>query len=194
MMTSLTTALQWHSASPAIIIPETDRTFSYKDVKRYIDILQSHMAEIGVFPGSAVTMSLMNGLEFVISFLAIAAQRAIAAPLNPSYQQNEVEFYVDDIKAVLILVPKGALENDSPAVRAARKFGAGIAEIWWDGETIRLDLKVRGNYLKPKQPVVKAGPEDVAVTGCRHENLMSASFTHQWNNGSPKRWYPLEVS
>lgn len=163
MTTGLTAALKWHSASPAIIIPETDRIFSYEDVKRHIDILQSYMAEVGVFPGSAVTMSLVNGLEFVISFLAIAAQRAIAAPLNPSYQQSEVEFYVDDSKAVLILVPKGAFENDTPAVRAARRFGAGIAEIWWDGETIRLDLKVKGNCLKPNQPVVNADTEDVAV-------------------------------
>src|SRR5947207_9106489 len=139
-MPTLTTALHYNSHSAAIIIPETDLQISYNSLKQHIQSLQSRLASLGVSPHSAVTISLINGLEFTISFLAVGSQRAIAAPLNPAYQQSEVEFYVDDIKAALLIVPKGAVEEDAPAVRAARKFGAGVAEIYWDGNQIQLDL------------------------------------------------------
>src|SRR5208282_3690039 len=162
-MSTLTTALNYNSPSPAIIIPETDLQISYPSLIWHIHSLQSRLASLGVCPRSAVTISLINGLEFAISFLAVGAQRAIAAPLNPAYQQSEVEFYIDDIKAALLIVPKGAVEKDAPAVRAARKFGAGVAEIYWDGKQIQLDLKEKGKYLKPKQVVVKAEADDIAV-------------------------------
>ena len=162
-MATLTTSLHYNSPSPAIIIPELDLQISYKTLLNHINILQSSLAAIGVSPSSAITISLINGLEFVISFLAVGAQKAIAAPLNPGYQQSEVEFYVDDIKAALLIVPRGAVGKRAPAVRAARKFGTGIAEIWWDGKQIQFDLKERGDHLKIKQPVVKAEAEDIAV-------------------------------
>jgi|SRR5579862_2939116 len=163
-MSTLTTALNYQSSSPAIIIPETGLELSYKDVQHHISSLQATLAEIGVAPHSAVSISLINGLEFAISFLAVGAQRAIAAPLNPSYQQSEVEFYVDDIKAALLIVPRGAVEKGAPAVKAARKFNAAIAEIWFDGKDINLALKEKGKHLKPKQSIVKAEPDDIAVT------------------------------
>ena len=162
-MTTLTTSLNYGSSSPAIIIPETGLQLSYGDLKHHIQSLQTTLAEIGISPQSAVSISLINGLEFAISFLAVGAQGAIAAPLNPSYTQSEVEFYVDDIKAALLIVPRGAVEKDAPAVRAARKFGAGIAEIWWDGTKILLQLKEKGKHLKAGQKVVQAKADDIAV-------------------------------
>jgi oxalate---CoA ligase len=162
-MTTLTTSLNYGSSSPAIIIPETGLQLSYNDLKHHIQSLQASLAEIGISPQSAVSISLINGLEFAISFLAVGAQGAIAAPLNPSYTQGEVEFYVDDIKAALLIVPRGAVEKDAPAVRAARKFGAGVAEIWWDGKKILLQLKEKGKHLKPGQKVVQANADDIAV-------------------------------
>jgi oxalate---CoA ligase len=162
-MSTLTTALNYASSSPAIIVPEKDLTLSYKDVQKLISSLQARLAEIGIGPGAAVPMSLINGLEFAIAFLAVGAHGAIAASLNPTYQQSEVEFYVDDIKATLLLVPKSAVQKDAPAVKAARKFHAGIAEIWFDGKDIQLDLKEKGKYLKGKQDIGKAKPDDIAV-------------------------------
>lgn len=75
-----------------------------------------------------------------------------------------MEFYVDDIKAGLIIVPRGAVERGDEAVKAARKFGAGIAEIWWDGKAVRLELKEHGKNLRPGQKVVQAKGDDIAVS------------------------------
>jgi oxalate---CoA ligase len=175
-MATLMTALNYASSSPAVIVPETGLHISYHDLKNHITVLQSSLAEIGIAPHSAVTISLINGFEFAVSFLAVGAQRAIAATLNPMYQQSEVEFYVDDIKAALLIVPKGAVEKDSPAVRAARKFGAGVAEIWFDGKHIQLVLKEKGNNLEPRQPVVKAGADDIAVCTWQSEADFSSYY------------------
>ena len=184
-MSTLTTALSYNSPSPAIIIPEIDLEISYPSLIQHIHSLQSRLASLGVCPHSAVTISLINGLEFAISFLAVGAQRAIAAPLNPAYQQSEVEFYIDDIKAALLIVPKGAVEKDAPAVSAARKFGAGVAEIYWDGKQIQLDLKEKGKYLKPKQVVVKAEADDIAVPTKFVTKLTVACIAYQRNNWTP---------
>lgn len=162
-MSTLTTVLQYQSLSSAIILPSTGSHISYSDIRKQISALQVSLAEIGLSPGLAVTMSLVNGIEFALSFLSIGAQGAIAAPLNPAYKESEVEFYVNDIKAALMIVPRGAFKSNSPAVRGARKFSAGIAEIWWDGGAIRLDLKENGKRLKPKQNIVQAQADNVAV-------------------------------
>jgi oxalate---CoA ligase len=162
-MTTLTTALNYSSTSPAIIIPDSGLQLSYNNLQHQITQLQSSLAKIGVAPRSAISISLPNTLEFAISFLAVAAQRAIAATLNPAYKQSEFEFYIDDIKSALIIVPRGAVEGNAAAVKAARKFGVGVAEIWFDGGDVVLELKERGKLLKPGQNVVKAEGDDVAV-------------------------------
>jgi oxalate---CoA ligase len=163
-MSTLVTALSSTSSSPAIIIPSSNLHVSYPSLQKHISHLQSTLASLGVAPGSAVSISLINGLEFAISFLAVGAQAAIAAPLNPAYKQSEVEFYVDDIKAALIIVPRGAVERGDEAVKAARKFGAGVAEIWWDGKVVKLELKEKGKKLNLGQKVVQAKGDDIAVS------------------------------
>lgn len=70
---------------------------------------------------------------------------------------------MDDIKAGLIIVPRGAVKREDDAVKAARKFGAGVAEIWFDGKEVRLELKEKGEKLKPGQKVVQAKGDDIAV-------------------------------
>ena len=163
-MTALLTALDTQSPSPAFIIPSTAQQLSYPALCSQIRALQSKLAALGVAPKTAVTLSLPNTVEFAVAFLAVSAQRAVAAPLNPAYKQEEVEFYVDDIKAVLSLVPRGAVRTGEAAVAAARKFGVGIAEVWFDKEEgVRLELVERGSYLKSKQKTYEAQADDVAV-------------------------------
>jgi oxalate---CoA ligase len=162
-MTTLLNALDTQSSSPALIIPNTPCSLSYTALTTQICALQATLATLGVAPSSAVTLSLPNTPEFAIAFLAIAAQRAIAVPLNQAYKQEEVEFYIDDIKAVLSLVPRGAVGKNEAAVRAARKFGVGVAEVWFQDGEVRLDVLERGKFLRRKHKVQTAETDDVAV-------------------------------
>ena len=59
---------------------------------------------------------------------------------------------------------KARFRVDAPAVRAARKYNAGIAEIQWDGRRgeVVLELKERGRAGIPV-PVQEAREDDVAL-------------------------------
>jgi long-subunit acyl-CoA synthetase (AMP-forming) len=84
--------------------------------------------------------------------------------LNAAYTRSEFEFYINDLKSTLALVPKGAYDQQSDAVQAAKKYNAAIAECYWDGNSVILDVKDKGNlHNKSGVPVQIARPDDVAL-------------------------------
>lgn len=165
-MATLQTAIRGSPSSIAVIIPSKPSalTVTYKDLAAECSSFQRKLAAIGVGHGSPVSIAVVNSYEFIVSFEAAAWQRAIAAPLNPAYKQDEFEFYIEDIKSAIVLVPRGAFKADAPAVKAARKFNAAIAECYWDGKEVALDVKDLGQ-LKGKggRGVLKAESDDVAL-------------------------------
>jgi acyl-CoA synthetase (AMP-forming)/AMP-acid ligase II len=165
---TLQTAIQGASSSVAVIIPSEPNplTVTYEALIAEVSSFQQKLAEIGIGHGSPVSIATVNSYEFIVSFLAASWQRAIAAPLNPAYKQEEFEFYIDDVKSAIVLVPRGAYQAGSPAVKAAKKFNAAIAECYWDDakKTVALDVKDLGQLTgKGKQGVLKAQPDDVAL-------------------------------
>lgn len=150
----------------AIIIPNKPDplTISYEQLHSHVSAFQKKLAQLGVAPQDAVSITLPNSYEFIVAFLAASWQRAIAAPLNPAYKQDEFEFYIDDLSSALALVPRDSFQNDGPAVRAARKHKAAIAECYWDGHEVTLDIKDKGKLSgKGGQAVQKAQPDDIAL-------------------------------
>ncbi|CAL5024631.1 unnamed protein product [Urochloa decumbens] len=77
-------------------------------------------ADAGVRPGSVVALSFPNTVELVILFLAVIRARAVAAPLNPAYTQEELEFYLSDSESRLLLTNA---EGNPPAQAAAARLG-----------------------------------------------------------------------
>lgn len=125
---------------------------------------QAKLAALGLTPHAAVSISLPNSYEFVIAFLATSWQRAIAAPLNPAYMQDEFELYIDDLSSAVALVPQNSFDQGGPIIRAARKYHTAIAECYWDGREIVLNVKDPGKLAgKGNQPMHEAEPEDVAL-------------------------------
>ncbi|KAK3942238.1 putative peroxisomal-coenzyme A synthetase [Diplogelasinospora grovesii] len=165
---TLQTAIQGSPSSVAVIVPSKPNalSFTYKDLVSEVSSFQQKLAAIGITHGSPVSIATVNSYEFIISFLAASWQRGIAAPLNPAYKQDEFEFYIEDVKSAIVLVPKGAFQSGSPAVKAAKKFNAAIAECYWDDakKEVALDVKDLGQLSgKGKQPVLKPEPEDIAL-------------------------------
>ncbi|RKF56231.1 putative peroxisomal-coenzyme A synthetase [Golovinomyces cichoracearum] len=149
----------------AIIVPgKKPVTISFKDIRSEILSFQIKLAHLGITPGDAVSLALPNSYEFVISFLASTSQRAISTPLNPAYTQEEFEFYISDLDSSLLLVPLAAYEKNIPAVRAARKQNAAIAECYWNGQEMILDVKEDGKLRgKGNQKLERTQPNDVAL-------------------------------
>lgn len=165
-MGTLASSFGQNGAATAIIVPQrpTALTISYSQLNAETVRFQEKLAKLGVHHGDAVSIAIPNSYEFIVSFLAATWQRGIAAPLNPAYKQEEFEFYIDDLKSALALVPRGFHAKDGPAVRAARKYKAAIAECYWNGTEVVLDVKELGRLAgKGNQPVSEAQPDDVAL-------------------------------
>lgn len=164
-MSTLSNAFSGTSTSTAVIVPGPPaQEISYKQL--YADVLsfQHKLAKLGITKGAAVSIAIPNNYAFIVSFLASAWQRGIAAPLNPAYKQSEFEFYIDDLSSALVLVPQG--QADGPAVKAARRYKAAVAECYQDPKTgeIVLDVKDEGKLAgRGNVPVAKAEPEDTAL-------------------------------
>ncbi|KAF2117787.1 hypothetical protein BDV96DRAFT_597663 [Lophiotrema nucula] len=163
--TTLENAFSTHSTSTAVLVPgKPALSISYQKLAADVKAFQQQLARVGVSPQSAVSIALPNTYEFVVSFLAASWQRAIAAPLNPAYKQSEFEFYIDDLQSAIALVPKGAFAQDAAAVRAARKYNAAIAECYYNGREVVLDVKETGKLSgNGNAPVESAQPNDVAL-------------------------------
>ncbi len=164
-MATLATSFQRGSSSTAIIVPgKPALTISYKQLSADVSSFQQKLAALGIAPESAVSIALPNSYEFIVAFLAASWQRGIAAPLNPAYKQSEFEFYIDDLSSAVTLVPKGAFSQDAAAVRAARKYKAAIAECYWNGKEVVLDVKEKGKLAgRENQKIEQAQPDDTAL-------------------------------
>lgn len=162
-MATLANSFPHDSHDTAVIVPGSPAlTISYARLHADISAFQKQLAALGVAPGAAVSIALPNSYAFIVSFLAASWQRAIAAPLNSAYKQSEFEFYIDDLSSHLVLVPKG--EVDGPAVKAAQKYNAAVAECYFDGTQVVLDVKHKGKLQgHGNVKVEQAQPSDVAL-------------------------------
>lgn len=84
-----------------------------------IDSAAAHLASCGVRPADVVALTFPNTVEFVIMFLAVIRARAVAAPLNPLYTQEEFEFYLSDSESKVLITNS---EGNAAAVAAAAKL------------------------------------------------------------------------
>ncbi|KAI9811658.1 MAG: hypothetical protein M1827_005407 [Pycnora praestabilis] len=165
-MATLSNSFQLDGKSTAVIIPSKSSPLivSYQQLAAHVSNFQEKLAALGITPQAAVSIALPNSFEFIVAFLAASWQRAIAAPLNSAYKQEEFEFYIEDLSSAVTLVPKGSVLQNGPAVRAARKYKAAIAEVYWSGKEVVLDVKDVGNLQgKENQIVERAQPDDIAL-------------------------------
>ena len=51
-------------------------------------------------------MHVLRQVEFVVAFLGVTLARAVAAPLNSAYTEDEFKFYMEDAGSKLLIVPK----------------------------------------------------------------------------------------
>lgn len=190
MALTLQTAIKGAPNSTAVIIPSkpTALTVSYSSLIDQISAFQQKLANLGITTASPVSIALVNSYEFIVSFLAASWQRGIAAPLNPNYTQDEFEFYIDDVKSAVVLVPKGAWAAGTPSVKAAQRFNAAVAECYWDSRKneVVLDVKDFGGLKGKKEKVLRAEPEDVALI--LHTRWVTSILMKQYSANN-KQWY-----
>src|SRR5688572_27234238 len=81
------------------------------------------LRRLGIRRGDRVAIVLPNGRETAAAFLAVASA-ASAAPLNPAYRREELDFYLGDLRARAVVTA-----GDGPVVDAARARGIPMVEL-----------------------------------------------------------------
>jgi acyl-CoA synthetase (AMP-forming)/AMP-acid ligase II len=164
-MATLKEAIPFSNSSTAIIVPGSP-ALTIPFYRLFGDVLsfQQPLADIGSWQRMPIAFALPNSYEFMVAFLATSFQRSVAAPLNPAYKQNEFEFYFKDLSSDLVLVPKGAYNQNTPPVMAAKKLDITIAECYFNGTKVILNVKTHGHIpINSRQQLHDPLPTDVAL-------------------------------
>jgi acyl-CoA synthetase (AMP-forming)/AMP-acid ligase II len=111
-------------AAPAIEAPGR-RPMTHAELRAHVDATVDALNGHGIVRNDRVAIVLPNGPEMASAFVAIAAG-ATTAPLNPAYREEEFAFYLEDLRAVALVVESG---SESPALAAARAIGIRVFEI-----------------------------------------------------------------
>lgn len=163
---TLSICLSQEIDSTALIVPHqpVPIVLNHRDLRRHVLNFQKKLAAIGISHQDAVAIALPNSVEFVVAFLAASLQRAVCAPLNPAYKQDEFEFYLNDLNAAIILVPKGAIAENSEPVKAARACNVAVAETSWDWCEVALtNTHLRGLATRNQAGINVPEKEDIAL-------------------------------
>ena len=118
----------------AVAIPAGPRV-TYARLRQEVDRAAEMLARHGLRRDDRIALVLPNSLETIVMFLA-AATAGTAAPLNAAYKEAEFRFYMEDIGARALVVPRGGGE----AARRALPQGAMLIEASVDGTTVDLEL------------------------------------------------------
>ncbi|HEX4996731.1 MAG TPA: AMP-binding protein, partial [Terriglobia bacterium] len=135
-------------SATAVILPETGVRVTYDSLRRQVAAVADAFRSAGIGPGDRVAMSLPNGLDTIVCFLA-ASIAGTAAPLNPGYRHDEFVFYLEDTNAKLLVVPPQGADD---ARRAAADKHVPIVEA-----TVTTAGEVQ---LSPTPSGKTAGPPD----------------------------------
>ena len=104
---------------------EKNEKLSYGEFKIFNEKISRQLAATDIINSDRAAIVLPNGPLMASSFLSISSYMS-AAPLNPSYKQEEFEFYLDDLKPKFLLVEPN---SKSLAVIAAKNLNIPVFEM-----------------------------------------------------------------
>ncbi|KAI9480508.1 MAG: hypothetical protein EXX96DRAFT_481277 [Benjaminiella poitrasii] len=150
---------------PAIIIPQSADVPTQVSFKQFHDVLYDFARKLAaqvpascLEPGRSISISYPNSLEFAISFLAITYMNLVASPLNFAYTEDEFNFYLEDAKSSVLIVPSGT-DATSPAILAAQKQGVVVVEVFWTGSEIDVKARSGNPSSEPHRTIEKFEPK-----------------------------------
>lgn len=136
-------------SATAVILPETGARVTYENLRTQVQATADAFRSAGIGPGDRVAMSLPNGIDTIVCFLA-ASIAGTAAPLNPGYKYEEFAFYLDDTNAKLLVIPPSG-GDDARRAAEERKVPVMVAEVDTAG-TVKLSGAKTGKTAGPPDP------------------------------------------
>ncbi|KFM25904.1 Putative peroxisomal-coenzyme A synthetase [Auxenochlorella protothecoides] len=116
--------------SPAIVVGSGGQKLTRGQFLELATQFAQSLRASGVQPSDLVTIVDSNTLEFAVAFLGTTLARAVAAPLNQNYHEEEFKYYQEDAGSTLVVV--GASGNRgaeaagvAPAIGVTLDFASG---------------------------------------------------------------------
>lgn len=116
-------AAEQNAARTAVV--DGERAVSYETLKIKVNSLAAKLHGMGVRKGDRVAILLPNGLDFVRSYFAVVTLGAIVVPMNDTYQQNELLYFLD-VCGVSILITSRQHEELCNQVLSTHKSSCGL--------------------------------------------------------------------
>src|SRR5438046_1253850 len=114
-----------HFGARAALLSDGDEPLSHQQLRNQVAVTVTAFNSLGVGRSDRVAIVLPQGPDLAVIFLAVAAG-ATAAPLNPAYVEKEFLFYLEDLQARALIVPR---DSDSPARAVADSLGVPVIEL-----------------------------------------------------------------
>jgi long-chain acyl-CoA synthetase len=80
-----------------------DNTITYEELNSLADSLAASLSDLGLGKGDRIALDLQNVPQFLISQYASWKLGAIVVPLNPMYKEKELEYFLSDSKAKILI-------------------------------------------------------------------------------------------
>ena len=144
-------------SAPAILAPGR-QTLRNSDLLREILFFRSDVAGFGIEKQDVVALSMSNGPENTLAYLATMAS-AICAPLNPALTASEFNYYLGELGARAILLPEGP----SAASDAAERLGVPVIRLVPDRDGPAGSFVLNKGTAADVSEEQEARPEDIAL-------------------------------
>ena len=154
------TALVDHSAGEA-----APRRLNYLELGQQVSRIADSLANLGVQPGSVVSVQLQNCWQFIAVALACARMGFVINPLMPIFRERELEFMLNLCEAEVLIVPSTFHGRDHAAmIRALRPRLPRLRHLIVLGEqgAEGFDTVLRSNQREPCA-AAPLHPDDVAL-------------------------------
>jgi oxalate---CoA ligase len=117
----------WQPDNVVITAPKRN-DLTFKALKDRVDEIASILGSGNANKKLRIAIIMPNGPEMAVAFLAVSSFAA-AAPLNPQYKASDLEFYLADLKADILLIHS---ETQSAAREVAQKMAIPVLEAQFD--------------------------------------------------------------
>ena len=101
-------AVKQYPEKTAIVYDQ--QRINYQELYNRVIRFSKALRSIGVKQSDCIAIVLPNCPEFVISFYAAAILEAISLPLNPAFKEGEINFYLNDTGASVVITDKARSE------------------------------------------------------------------------------------
>jgi len=143
----------------AALLAPNRLSLTHAELLKQLLVLRERFQHLGLGQSARIAVLAPNGPELALAFLSCATY-ATCAPLNPGYQKNELEFYLDDLDASALLI---ASTLQSPAREVAHARGIPVLELCPQTEQAAGCFSIEGKTKRSPVPVHTVASDDVAL-------------------------------